>query len=101
MENRTDEIWKFENYAIVYEYDKYHDRFPLPPPFNLITTIMDVYKYFSKRMVKENSNIIELSDLGDKTVIEKEQRYTVVVLKNEALNESKKEQIVMKQASDR
>ncbi len=100
MEHRTDEIWKFENYAIVYEYDKYHNRFPLPPPFNLITTVMDVYGFFLNKYIKKKDAQL-VNDLGDKAVIEKEQRYTVIVLKNEALHETQKEQILLKQASDR
>ena len=83
LEERTDEIWKFENYAIIYEFDKYHDHFPFPPPFNFITNIFDFLRVIVKKIKSKNKKKNSFVDSGDKIVIEKEQKYTVTVLKNE------------------
>jgi hypothetical protein len=80
---------------MVYEYDRYHSRLPLPPPFNLITIAINAYILIRNKIrFSKKSQIVSnaLSDFGDKAIIEKELRYSVIVLKNEKLNETQKEQ---------
>ncbi len=90
LEDHTDEIWKFENYAITYEFDKYHDHFPFPPPFNFIANIFDFLRVIVGKIKSKNKKKTSFVDSGDKIVIEKEQKYTVIVLKNETLYENEK-----------
>ena len=46
---------------------------------------------------KKNSFV----DSGDKIVIEKEQKYTVIVLKNETLHENEKDRNILKNSQEK
>ena len=35
MHDNADMIWKYQNYILVYEYDK-NKFLPIPPPFNIL-----------------------------------------------------------------
>ena len=70
LENQTDQIWKFENYAIIYEFDKFHNRFPLPPPLNLLTYIATIFYSLRRRLIKKEI-LKEYVDHGDKKILGK------------------------------
>ena len=57
---------------------------------------MIVEKIKSKNK-KKNSFV----DSGDKIVIEKEQKYTVIVLKNETLHENEKDRNILKNSQEK
>ena len=65
LEMNTDRIWKFQNYALIYEYDKYHNNFPFPPPLNLFTYVYNCIVYM------KSSKSDELKDDGDNKIIGK------------------------------
>ena len=58
----------------------------MPPPFSLATNFFDLIRLILKKVKhNKNKNNNNYVDSGDKIVIEKEQKYTVLVLKNEFL----------------
>lgn len=66
----TDRIWKFQSYSLIYEYDKCHDDFPLPPPFNLFIYLINFIVYLVSSTI-EKPNEIKLLDYDDIKIIGK------------------------------
>ena len=58
VENDADKIWKFERYALVYEY---YSKPILPAPFQIFSFFIMAFKYillkcfFKNEQIKENS----------------------------------------------
>ena len=54
-----------------------------------------------KKIKSKNKKKNSFVDSGDKIVIEKEQKYTVTVLKNETLHENEKDRNILKNSQEK
>jgi len=54
VQDRTDQIWKFQRYRLIFEY---YDSPILPPPLNICAYLMSLLQYFiSKKIYKKKLN---------------------------------------------
>jgi len=80
VHDNTDLIWKFQNYSLVYEYDRY-EFLPVPPPFNLLGYLI----LYLIKVSKGKNHVADFSKFN-RRLLEKEQRYCRLFIKNEEVN---------------
>ena len=67
-------------FRIIYRYDHYHDRYPFPPPFNLISIFIFIAKKFKK--IRRTTDEEKLYLKADKNTIERIKCYSIQVVNN-------------------
>jgi len=77
VHDNTDVIWKFQNYILVYEFDRY-EFLPVPPPFNLLGYII----LYLIKLFKGKKHLADFTKFN-RRLLEKEQRYCRLFIKNE------------------
>lgn len=68
VQDRTDQIWKFQRYRLIFEY---YDSPILPPPMNIFAYFMSLIQYFINKRI----NLKKLNESDDSTETTKGKSY--------------------------
>ena len=75
IENEADKIWKFERYALVYEY---YSKPILPAPFEIFSFVIIALKYFLREYYFKKRPIMSINNnLFVKALFEFSKKYEI------------------------